>query len=107
MGLGTVHCGVGLGTGGREAPGNSCTAAALCMVHGAWYMVLLHGTVDGAWYTVHGAWWMVDGGHMVQLVQLVHGAWCMVHCTKCNAHCAWCMVEWKACWSTIIGWCGN
>ena len=47
VGLGTVHCSVGLGTGGREAPGNSCTAAARysewCMVLGAWYMVLLHG----------------------------------------------------------------
>ena len=75
VGLGTVHCSVGLGTGGREAPGNSCTAAARCMVHGAWYMVLLHGTVDGAWYTVHGAWWMVVTWYNWYNWYMVLGAW--------------------------------
>ena len=76
VGLGTVHCSVGLGTGGREAPGNSCTVAAWCIawytVHGALCMVLLHGTVHGAWYTVHGAWYMVDGA---VAWYNIYGAW--------------------------------
>ena len=66
VGLGTVHCSVGLGTGGREAPGNSCTAAARCMVHGAWYMVLgawcccmVQWMVHGTLCMVLGGWWMV------------------------------------------------
>ena len=62
---------VGLGTGG----GRLLAIVALllhCALHGALCMVLLHGTVHGAWYTVHGAWYMVDGA---VAWYNVHGAW--------------------------------